>query len=132
MNAVCLLINLKVQRFSFFLSFSFAVFALFSCNSSSEEKPDAVVSSDPKIANLKLPGGFHADHLYGPSENKEGSWVSMTFDGKGRILASDQYGAIYRMDVPAIGDTVTKVKIEKINIPETAGTNNDTSTTKVR
>ena len=131
MNGACLLINLKVQRFSFFLLLFFAVFALFSCNRSSDEKTDVVVSSDPKIANLKLPEGFHADHLYGPSENKEGSWVSMTFDGKGRLLASDQYGAIYRMDVPAIGDTVTKVKIEKINIPENAGNNKDTSKTKV-
>jgi len=131
MNGACLLINLKVQRFSFFLFFFFGIFALFSCNGSSEEKTDVVVSSDPKIANLKLPEGFHADHLYGPSENKEGSWVSMTFDGKGRLLASDQYGAIYRMDVPAIGDTVTKVKIEKINIPENAGNNKDTSKTKV-
>ena len=131
MNGACLLIDLRVQRFSFFLSLSFAVFALFSCKGSSDEKADAAVSSDPKIANLKLPEGFHADHLYGPSENKEGSWVSMTFDGKGRLLASDQYGAIYRMDVPAIGDTVTKVKIEKINIPENAGNNKDTSKTKV-
>ena len=62
-------------------------------------------SKDPKIENLKLPTGFHADHLYGPSENGEGSWVSMTFDDKGRIIASDQYGALYRLKVPAIGDT---------------------------
>jgi hypothetical protein len=131
MNGACLLINLKVQRSIFFLSFSFSVFALFSCNGSAEKESDAIVSSYPKIANLKLPAGFHADHLYGPSENKEGSWVSMTFDGKGRLLASDQYGAIYRMDVPVIGDTVTKVKIEQINIPENAGNNKDTSKTKL-
>jgi putative heme-binding domain-containing protein len=79
------------------------------------------VSIDPKIANLKLPAGFHADHLYGPSENGEGSWVSMTFDDKGRIIASDQYGGLYRMKVPAIGDTVTKIKVEALKIlPDTS------------
>ncbi|HMH33374.1 MAG TPA: c-type cytochrome, partial [Puia sp.] len=77
------------------------------------------------------PAGFHADHLYGPSENQEGSWVSMTFDDKGRLIASDQYGAIYRLQLPAIGDTLTKVKIEKLNIPDNAGAVADTSKTKV-
>ena len=67
---------------------------------------------DTKITNLKLPEGFHAERLYGPSAKGEGSWVSMTFDDKGRIIASDQYGAIYRLKVPAIGDTITKTSIE--------------------
>lgn len=104
---------------------------LTSCNNNKELKADENVSSDPKIASLKLPAGFHADHLYGPSENEEGSWVSMTFDDKGRILASDQYGTIYRMVVPAIGDTVTKVKIEKISVPDVAGNTVDTTKRKV-
>ena len=47
---------------------------------------------DPKIAKLKLPDGFHAEHLYSPGENDQGSWVAMTFDDKGRMIASDQYG----------------------------------------
>jgi hypothetical protein len=131
MTKACLLMNRSIQRFSFSILLSFTVIVLFSCNNSSEVKADEVVSSDPKVANLKLPAGFHADHLYGPSENEEGSWVSMTFDGKGRLLASDQYGAIYRMQIPAIGDTVTKIKIEKINIPGNAANKNDTSKTKV-
>jgi len=109
-----------------FLTF-FALSVLFSCKNPSGTTQDGSISSDPKVANLKLPAGFHADHLYGPSENGEGSWVSMTFDDKGRILASDQYGAIYRMVVPAIGDTVTKVKIEKLNIPLNTGEKADTA-----
>lgn len=105
--------------------------AFLSCNSANNAAQDANVSKDPKIANLKLPAGFHADHLYGPSENGEGSWVSMTFDDKGRIIASDQYGAIYRMKVPAVGDTVTKVSIERLNIPMEEGGKADTSKKKV-
>ena len=77
---------------------------------------------DPKITNLKLPEGFHAERLYGPSEKGEGSWVSMTFDQKGRIIASDQYGAIYRLVVPKIGDTINKTKIEELKITTDSAT----------
>lgn len=93
-----------------------AAFALliFSCREKSVPLP--AVPTDPKVQKLKLPPGFHAEHLYGPSENGEGSWVSMTFDAKGRLLASDQFGAIYRMTLPPIGDTTTKTTIEKIQL----------------
>jgi len=77
---------------------------------------------DPKITNLKLPEGFHAERLYGPSEKGEGSWVSMTFDQKGRIIASDQYGSLYRLVVPKIGDTINKIKIEELKITTDVGT----------
>src|SRR6185312_14136995 len=85
-----------------FVSFSVL---LFSCNPKTEDKKEEKTSSDPKLAKLKLPAGFHADHLFGPSENEDGSWVSMTFDDKGRLIASDQYGALYRLQLPPIGDT---------------------------
>ena len=120
------------KKSSLFTACLFSMFFIFSCKSSDKtEETEAPLSSDPKVANLKLPAGFHADHLYGPSENEEGSWVSMTFDEKGRLLASDQYGAIYRMQLPAIGDTVTKVKIEKLDIPTEGGGTADTSRKKV-
>ncbi len=77
---------------------------------------------DPKITNLKLPEGFHAERLYGPSQKGEGSWVAMTFDQKGRIIASDQYGSLYRLVVPKIGDTVNKIKIEELKITTDSAT----------
>lgn len=97
------------------LLFLIAVLLLVGISCSSKKESASTDSKDPKITNLKLPEGFHADHLFGPSENGDGSWVSMTFDGKGRIIASDQYGAMYRLKVPAIGDT-SKTTIERINI----------------
>ena len=98
-----------------------AVFLLFCISFTINKETEIQVSKDPKIANLKLPAGFHADHLYGPSENGEGSWVSMTFDDKGRIIASDQYGGLFRMKVPTIGDTVTKIKVEALKISSDTG-----------
>lgn len=50
------------------------------------------VADDPKTDKLKLLPGFKAEHLYSPSDNKQGSWVAMAFDDKGRMITSDQYG----------------------------------------
>lgn len=80
-------------------------------------KPEPAVNGrdDPKTEKLKLPAGFVAEHLYSPSENKIGSWVAMTFDDKGRMITSDQYGSLYRLTIPAIG-TGTTPTIEKLKI----------------
>ncbi|MGN6436790.1 MAG: c-type cytochrome [Agriterribacter sp.] len=88
-----------------------------SCNNEKKQDDKPTGPVDPKVEKLKLPPGFKADRLYGPSENKEGSWVSMAFDDKGRLIASDQYGAIYRLTLPPIGaDSTQKTKIEKLKI----------------
>ncbi|WPP52828.1 c-type cytochrome [Catalinimonas niigatensis] len=70
----------------------------------------------PKLEKLKLQSGFKAEHLYSPSENEMGSWVSMTFDDQGRLITSDQYGALYRMELTPIGSDSLTPKIEKLKI----------------
>src|SRR3546814_11550064 len=43
----------------------------------------------------------------------------MTFDNKGRMIASDQNGALFRIELPPIGaDSTVKVNVEKLDIPE--------------
>ena len=73
---------------------------------------------DPRVEKLKLLPDFHADHIYSPGENDQGSWVAMAFDDKGRMIACDQYGYLYRLTIPAVGsDTNTsKLKVEKLDI----------------
>jgi putative heme-binding domain-containing protein len=93
-----------------FFSLSSLVFLAGSCHNSKE--PDTEVSLDPKISNLKLPTGFHADHLYSPGVNNQGSWVAMTFDNKGRMITCDQYGNLYRLTIPAIGSDTSQSKIK--------------------
>jgi len=99
------------------------------CNSP-RPKTDPVTKGDPKLAKLKLLPDYHADHLYSPGINDQGSWVAMTFDDKGRMIASDQYGYLYRVTLPPIGsDTnTTKIKVEKLAI-DIAG---DTSTATIK
>ena len=70
---------------------------------------------NPKVEKLRLQPGFKAEHLYSPSGNKQGSWVAMTFDNKGRLIASDQYGTLYRLELPPIGSTGTP-KVEPLKI----------------
>ena len=69
--------------------------------------------ADP--SGITAPPGFRVELLYSVPRLDQGSWVSLTTDPKGRILASDQYGAIYRITPPPIG-TSTGTKIEKLNI----------------
>lgn len=104
------------------------VLVLLSCKDG--KSPETTVSADPKVERLKLQPGFKAERLFGPSENEDGSWVSMTFDNKGRIIASDQYGGLYRLTVPAVGDT-GKTAIEKLVIPNDPTLVNDTTQKKV-
>jgi putative heme-binding domain-containing protein len=79
-------------------------------------KNNSTENQDPKIAKLKVPSGFHVEHLYSPKEHGQGSWVSMTFDDKGRMITSDQYGNLYRITLPPVGyDTTTdSVKVEAL------------------
>ncbi len=119
---------------NFALTLAAALFlstGVISCKDEKKGEVKSTTTGDPKIDKLRMPEGFKADRLFGPSENGEGSWVSMAFDDKGRLLASDQYGYIYRLTLPAIGDTTTKVTSEKLVFPNDPLVANDTSGKKV-
>ncbi|GAB5402461.1 MAG: c-type cytochrome [Aureliella sp.] len=45
---------------------------------------------------FRVADGFAVDLVHDISAAGQGSWVSMCIDDKGRILASDQYGKLYR------------------------------------
>jgi hypothetical protein len=42
--------------------------------------------------------------------------VSLAVEGKGRLLASDQYGLLYRIQPPALGAAATTTQVEKLDI----------------
>lgn len=65
---------------------------------------------------LKVPEGFQADFLYSPTEADSSSWVSLAVDGKGRLLASDQYGSLYRIEPAPLGSDPATTKVEKLDI----------------
>ncbi|MCC6406304.1 MAG: DUF1080 domain-containing protein [Planctomycetes bacterium] len=63
---------------------------------SHEAKPYDAARATP-AEELTLPAGYRAELLYTVPRRKQGSWVAMCFDDRGRILASDQYGPLYRV-----------------------------------
>jgi hypothetical protein len=64
---------------------------------------------------INVAPGFKVELLYTVPKADQGSWVSLCLDPKGRIIASDQYGGLYRLTLPAIG-TSTGTKIEHLAI----------------
>jgi putative heme-binding domain-containing protein len=59
--------------------------------------------ADP--ATLQLPPGFKVELLYTVPKAEQGSWVCLTVDPKGRLIAGDQYGGLYQITPPAIGSS---------------------------
>ena len=71
------------------------------------------VATDP--SQLKVAPGFKVELLYTVPKEEQGSWVGLTIDHKGRLLAADQYGSLYRITLPALG-TAAGTKVEKLAI----------------
>ncbi|WP_090601991.1 c-type cytochrome [Parapedobacter koreensis] len=95
-----------------------------------KEDGSANVDTGPKVEKITIAPDFVVEHLYSPSENKEGSWVAMTFDDKGRMIVSDQYGSLYRLDMPEIGMDTLAVKPQRLAFPGDEW-KDDTTQTKV-
>ncbi|MEY2792551.1 MAG: hypothetical protein RJA76_543, partial [Bacteroidota bacterium] len=76
-------------------------------------EPAVVEGGNPKIDKIRLQQGFKIEHLISPSDMGIGSWVSMTFDNKGRLICSDQYGGLYRLTLGPVGSN-EKPQIEKL------------------
>ena len=64
------------------------------------------------VDQFSLPDGFEVELVHEVSEENEGSWVSLTVDPKGRLVACDQYGGLYRIDVSGDDAKVEKLTIE--------------------
>jgi putative heme-binding domain-containing protein len=74
------------------------------------ERPQPKGTADPEpppaadLGTLKVADGFQAELLYSVPAESQGSWVAMTVDPKGRLIASDQYGKLFRVTPPPIGE----------------------------
>ena len=65
-------------------------------------------------ADIQLPPGFHAELVYSVPLTSQGSWVCLTIDDRGRLLASDQYGSLYRIEPSPLGEAAEKTRVEQI------------------
>jgi len=69
-------------------------------NAGAPPKPVQATAPD----SLIVAPGFKVELLYSVPKGSEGSWVTLTVDPKGRLIASDQYGALYRITPSPIGE----------------------------
>jgi len=74
------------------------------------------VEASASNSSFKVPEGFQVEKLFTVPKDKLGSWVCLTVDPKGRIIASDQGDkGLYRITVPAPGVS-GDVKVEKLDV----------------
>ncbi|MCI0380516.1 MAG: c-type cytochrome [Gemmataceae bacterium] len=68
------------------------------------------------IELIKVKKDFKVEHLYSVPKETQGSWVSLCADDKGRLIASDQYGKIFRITPPPIGGSAEDTKVEALPV----------------
>ncbi|MDP6207583.1 MAG: heme-binding protein, partial [Roseibacillus sp.] len=66
---------------------------------------------------IKVPEGFAVELLYSVPRDRQGSWVAMCQDDKGRFIVSDQYGSLYRFPAPPANEALDPATIETIDLP---------------
>lgn len=84
----------------------FLVLLFFSC----KNEPTGAQSG------LQLLNGFKAEKLFAPSDSTHGSWVSLAHIGDDQFVASDQYGLIYRVQIPEVGSDKSEVRVSPLEI----------------
>ena len=73
-------------------------------------------SGPPKVTpveEIQVRPGFRVELVHAVPKSEEGSWVSMTVDAKGRLVACDQGGGLFRLTLPAAGST-NAATVEKL------------------
>lgn len=87
-----------------------------------KSEPKSQAAAATPADTLEVLPGFQADLIYSVPKPQQGSWVSMTFDHRGRIIASDQSSYLYRVTLgePGAeppGEPRTEPRVEQIDVP---------------
>ena len=68
------------------------------------------------VDRIRALPGFKVELVYSVPGVQQGSWVNLGLDNKNRIIASDQFGGLYRFPVPAKGKPVDPKTVKKIPV----------------
>ena len=66
------------------------------------------------VSRIKAAKGFKVELLYSVPAEKQGSWVNLCTDNKGRLLVSDQFGGLYRITPPKRGKTLSVDDVQPV------------------
>jgi len=81
--------------------------------------PPLAASVEDPSTGLNVQPGFVVEKLYQVDKAKYGSWISMAFDGQGRLTVSDQGKAgTFLLDVPELGGTFDESSIRMLDQPK--------------
>ena len=84
-----------------------------------EQSNDALGLFPPTVtlpSDIAAPKDFKVELLHRVPKIEEGSWVGLTVDNKGRLICSDQYGALYRVTPAPLGsaDPEAATQVEQL------------------
>ncbi len=60
--------------------------------------------------------GFRAEVVYRVPLATQGSWVSITVDGRGRLIASDERGSLYRITPAPLAAPLEQTRVERLAV----------------
>ncbi len=83
---------------------------------SSQVGPAVNENKATPVERIKVATDFKVELLYSVPGGDQGSWVNMCLDDKGRMLASDQYGGLFRFTAPPVGQPLDPQKVEKLPV----------------
>jgi len=66
------------------------------------------------VSTMKVAKDFHVELLYSVPREKQGSWVCMAHDPRGRLIVSDQHGKLYRVTPSKPGAAVSGTRVEAL------------------
>ncbi len=66
------------------------------------------------VDRIHAADGFQVELLYSVPGLEQGSWVNLCTDDQGRLLVSDQFGGLYRITPPPVGEVVEPESVEKV------------------
>ncbi|HLX60458.1 MAG TPA: c-type cytochrome [Planctomycetota bacterium] len=90
--------------------------AFLSSAAAEPKAPKVPVVATP-VERIKIAKDFKIELLYSVPKDTQGSWVCLCVDAKGRLIASDQYGSLYRITPPELNGKSDDTRVEKIPAP---------------
>jgi len=85
-----------------------------------QKKAKGSVTSATPVRLIKVKKDFKVELLYSVPRETQGSWVSLCADNKGRLIASDQSGKLYRV-TPGAAPEDTRVEELPVDLGEAQG-----------
>ncbi len=77
-----------------------------------KKKPARAASTISDIDGMRVAEGFAVERVYTVDLEREGSWVALTIDDKGRLIVSDQGDkGLYRITLNELEPTVEKIDV---------------------